>query len=266
MRLLLLFPLAAGGLLAQTFVDARVLDAVTGQPVANASITSGGATAGDPTMTDAAGHFRAEVRNNQLYVRVKRYGYLDSWRSSTLQPGQTPSEIRILLAPQAVISGRVMDENGLPVRGARVTLLQSRLVNGKRQLRASRGGTDTNEQGEYRLFGLPAGRYYLAFAPQKLADWNPRYSARLYPDATDVKDAQPVDVKAGEEVGGRDFRLSLQEGVTVSGHLVRHDASHARVTLVFASTAHIESMIAVQQTGDAFTVSHVPPGTYTLRT
>jgi hypothetical protein len=168
--------------------------------------------------------------------------------------------------PQAVISGRVVDENGLPVRGARVTVLQARMVNGKRQLREPRGGTETNELGEYRFFDLPAGRYYLAFAPQKLADWDPRYSARLYPDALDVKDAQPVDVKAGEVAGGRDFRLSRQEGVTVSGHLVRHEAPNTRVTLQFASAAQPDSLLAVKQTGDAFTISHVPPGTYALRT
>jgi hypothetical protein len=268
MRLLLLFPLAAGGLLAQTFVNGRVLDAVTGEPVANAYITAGGRIAGDPastTTTDAAGHFRAEVRNNQLQVQVKRYGYLDYWRGSPIQPGQAPPEIRVLLVPQAVISGRVVDENGLPVRGARVTVLQPRVVNGKRQLREWRGGTETNELGEYRLFDLPAGRYYLGFTPGQLADWDPRYNARLYPDATDVKDAQPVVVKAGEEAGGRDFRLSRQEGVTVSGHLVRPDEPNTRVTLVFASTEQPDYLVAVKQTGDAFTISHVPPGTYTLR-
>jgi hypothetical protein len=259
--------LAAGSLLAQTFVEGRVLDAVTGEPVANAYITAGGSMAGDPMpTTDAAGHFRAEVRGNQVYVQVKRYGYLDYWRSSAIQPGQAPPEIRVLLVPQAVIAGRVVDENGLPVRGAIVAVLQSRMVDGKRLLRQFRGGTVTNELGEYRLFGLPAGRYYLGFAPERLADWDPRYSARLYPDATDVKDAQPIDVKAGEEVGGRDFRLSRQEGVTVSGHLVGPDAPNTRVALVFASTEQPGYQVAVKQTGDGFTISHVPPGTYTLRT
>jgi hypothetical protein len=35
---------------------------------------------------------------------------------------------------------------------------------------------------------------------------------------------------------------------------------------VFASTEQRDYQVAVKQTGDAFTISHVPPGTYTLRT
>jgi hypothetical protein len=54
--------------------------------------------------------------------------------------------------------------------------------------------------------------------------------------------------------------------VTVSGHLVRPDTRNARVGLVFASAEQSDYLVPVKQTGDSFTIAHVAPGTYTLRT
>jgi hypothetical protein len=248
MRSLLLVLVMAAGLAAQTFVDGRVFDSVTGEPVANVYITSGASAPGDPIpTTDATGHFRVEARNNQIYVQVKRNGCLDYRRIFPIEPGQAVPELRATLVPQGVISGRVLDENGLPVRGARAAL-HYRPVNGQRQLQLWHPGTETNELGEYRIFGLPAGRYYLGFTPESFA-WGPRYSARYYPDA--AENAQPVDLKAGEEIGGRDFRLSRQEGVTITGRLVRPDATTAkkgtagvRVTLVFESAEDPDYLVS----------------------
>jgi hypothetical protein len=273
MRLLLLFLLAAADLPAQTFIDGRVLDSVTGAPVANAYIAWGAGVPGDPMpTTDSAGHFRAQAQNKQVYIVVKHNGYLDCQRDFPVAPGQTAPELRVLLVPQAVITGHVFDENGLPVHGARVAALHYRLVNGKRQLEHWRFGSETNELGAYRIFGMPAGRYYLGFTPQKFADWDPRYNARFYPDAAKAEDAQPVDVKAGEEIA-HDFHLSRHEGVTVTGHIARPDAQRGKerspglpVHLVLRSTEYSDYSLPVKQAGESFTAAHVPPGTYTLRT
>jgi hypothetical protein len=274
MKSLLLFPLAAAGLTAQTFVEGRVFDSISGEPVANAYVAARGEATGDPMpTTDAAGHFRVEAQDKWAYLAVKHNGYLNYQKSFPIDPGQVAPEIRVMLVPQASISGRVTDENGLPVRGARVAAMYSHIVNGHRQLREWQGGVETNELGEYRIFGLPAGRYYLGFTPGRLADWDPRYNARLYPDATEKESAQAVDVKAGEEASGRDFRLSRREGATITGHMVRPDAAAAkkgaagaRVSLVFESTEYPDYLVSVKQPGDSFAIAHVPPGTYTLRT
>jgi hypothetical protein len=270
MRNLLVFPFLAASLMAQSFIEGSVIDSLTGLPVSGAYLVANGNISGDPMpVTDSAGHFRIESANNRIFLSARHNGYLYSNKSLTLAPGEAASEIRILLTPQAVISGRVLDENGLPVRGARVTATQSRVVNGQRQLREWRAGTETNELGEYRIFDLPAGRYYLGFAPEKLANWDPQYNARLYPDATDVKDAQTIDVKAGEEIGERDFRLSRQEGVTIAGRVVWPDTPAAKrtVSLYLQSTQYPDYSIHVTQPdSDTFSIAHVPPGDYTLRT
>jgi protocatechuate 3,4-dioxygenase beta subunit len=265
MKFLLPLPFLAASLMAQTFVDGRVIDSLTGAPVSGAYISVSQNLAGNPMpVTDSAGHFRLESHDNQIYLTVHHNGYLYRNQTIALEPGQAPPEVRVLLVPQAAISGHVFDENGLPVSGARVSALQYREVNGQRQLRQWRGDTETNEFGEYRIFELPAGRYYLSVTPGKLAEWDPRYSTRLYPDAVDAERAEPVDVRAGEERGGRDIRLTPQEGVTIAGRLARTVAGH--VSLYFRSAEYSDYSIPVTQQGDSFTVAHVPPGNYTLRT
>ena len=264
MKFLLPLPFLAASLMAQTFIDGRVIDSVTGAPVSGAYISVSQNLTGNPMpVTDSAGHFRLES-HDKIYLTVHHNGYLYRNQTIALEPGQAPPEVRVLLVPQAAISGHVFDENGLPVRGARVSAMQYTPVNGQRQLRPWRGDTETNELGEYRIFELPAGRYYLSVTPGKLAEWDPRYSARLYPDAVDPDRAEPVDVRAGEERGGRDFRLTPQEGVTIAGRLARTGAGH--VSLYLRSVEYFDYSIPVAQQGDSFTIAHVPPGNYTLRT
>ena len=263
MRLPLLLFLAAT-LSAQTSVDVQVVDSLTGAPISGAYVGDAG-MAGDPALiTDSAGHFRITSHGPDFYVTVKRNGYLAGFQNLTIQPGQPAKELRIQLVPQAVISGHVFDENGLPVRGAFVSTLQYREVNGQRRLQLWRGSVVTNELGEYRISELAAGRYYLGITPEKLAEWNPRYTSRLYPDETEVDRAEVFEVHAGEERSGRDFRLTPFEGVTVSGRLVL--PGKAGISYLFLeSTEYPDYYLSATLSGTSFTITHVPPGNYRLR-
>jgi protocatechuate 3,4-dioxygenase beta subunit len=269
MKILIAVALLAASLAAQTPVDGVVIDSVTGAPVSGAYIVSGSLYGDQAPITDSAGHFRVQAEKNSVYVAVSHNGYLNHQQGYKIEPGETPAEIRVMLVPQGVISGRVMDENGLPVRGAPVSAMRYRGVNGERRLEPWRILSETNELGEYRITELPPGRYYLGVAPGKLAEWDPRYTARFYPDETEAERAQPIDVKAGDELGGRDFRLTRREGVTITGHLVWPEAAGGKkqgVPLHFDSTEYAEYSLPVERNGDSFMIAHVPSGNYTLRT
>ena len=69
------------------------------------------------------------------------------------------------LHPQAVISGKVSDEDGEPVRNAQVALFAPDLMRGSRA-KFLRAQTQTNDLGEYRLAHLPPDKYYLAVQAQ----------------------------------------------------------------------------------------------------
>ena len=79
----------------------------------------------------------------------------------TLASGQHLQDVNFRLTPHAVIIGRVVDEDGEPVANAQVQAMRYRFTQGKKQLQPFGFGS-TNDLGEYRMFGLAPGRYYLS--------------------------------------------------------------------------------------------------------
>ena len=65
------------------------------------------------------------------------------------------------LAPAAIISGKILDEAGEPVRHATVTLYYDDHSNGVDQIRQA-SGTQTNRQGAYEIPRLMPGTYFLS--------------------------------------------------------------------------------------------------------
>ena len=79
----------------------------------------------------------------------------------TLAKGQELKQLVFKLTPQAVISGRVLDEDGEPVADAFVQPMVFQYQRGRRQL-VPDGGTSTNDLGEFRLHDLRPGKYIVS--------------------------------------------------------------------------------------------------------
>src|SRR4029079_18654873 len=86
-----------------------------------------------------------------------------------------------------VITGRVLDEFGDPVSDVQVAALRPQTVGGSRRLvNMGRPGT-TNDIGEFRLFGLPPGDYFVSatfrnqFGPFAESDDRSGYAPTYYP-------------------------------------------------------------------------------------
>ena len=83
----------------------------------------------------------------------------------TLVENQAVVGIDVLLPPAGVIVGRILDEDQRPLAGATIDALVPRTEAGQPTL-ASVSTTDSDDRGEFRLTGLPAGQYYVsAFDP-----------------------------------------------------------------------------------------------------
>ena len=78
------------------------------------------------------------------------------------------------LSRGSVITGRVSDEFGDPITGARVQVLRSQMQQGRRDWRRSANNAQTDDTGSFRVFGLAPGEYYVAAslqaAPQDSSD------------------------------------------------------------------------------------------------
>ena len=77
------------------------------------------------------------------------------------QPLVDTQTLTLRLAPDAVISGRVLDDVGEPIRHATVTLYYDDHSRGIDQIHQSRGA-QTDDQGAYELTPLQPGTYFLS--------------------------------------------------------------------------------------------------------
>ena len=135
--------------------------------------------------------------------------------------GQVVRNIVIRMTPSATVSGRVLGANGEPLVAMQVELLAVTFdASGRRNLIALTQ-VDTDDRGEYRLFSVEPGRYYIAvrWSPVALArqevnseirtvdaaDSNgQRYAPAYYPGSADLAHASLIEVKSGDALSSVD--------------------------------------------------------------
>src|SRR5205085_1817725 len=71
-------------------------------------------------------------------------------------------KVDIALPRGSAVSGRILDEFGEPVADASVSAMRREYASGKRRLVQSGRNSLTNDLGQFRLFGLPPGEYYIS--------------------------------------------------------------------------------------------------------
>jgi hypothetical protein len=137
------------------------------------AVSGGGASDGLPApyvTTGADGRFLfTGVTPGQYRLVVSSRGYVSAdygqnrpgglTHTMTLLPGQRMQNVRLMVAPGGVISGRITD-NGKPVGIVDVYAVKVGNYTGRLGLFPVLSAK-TNDLGEYRMFWLPPGRYYV---------------------------------------------------------------------------------------------------------
>jgi len=227
-------------------VSGRVVNSETGEPVSRANLAfspSGDSEGAYGAQTDAAGQFSiGGMIPGRYSVAIQRDGYtmqthvggirLGDKTSFVLALGETSNNLVYHMAPWSVVSGRVTDGDGEPMPSARVQVLSSHFVRGRRRLQNLRDEL-TNDLGEYRAWGLQPGRYYVratnshgggavisGSAPEERDEETElAYVPVFYPGTPDASQAVTLDVRAGQEVAGIDLTLALTHAVSVRGRV-----------------------------------------------
>src|SRR5277367_6588201 len=158
-------------------IAGKVVNSVSGEPVRRAVVIARAQDAEHgqsyAAETDAKGQFAiADMAPGSYLVSADRQGFRFQARGATgapppplkLEPGQEVKDLVLRLIPMGVIAGRVVDEEGDPVGGAQVQAFTTAYINGKKQLNQVTQ-VRCNEKGEYRLFGLTAGKYFVLASP-----------------------------------------------------------------------------------------------------
>ena len=204
-------------------------------------------------------------------------------RPLTLADGQAADNIDISLPRGAVITGRVTDDFGDPVQNVRVMLLRQQFRRAERTLVPFGGSATTNDIGEYRLFGLAPGQYYVSAVPapqgQVFGPAAPAalegpeaqngYAPTFYPGTPVAASAQKLTVGLAQTLSEINMVLLTARTATVSGMAVDSQGrpiTGSFVTLIPRGGANgLGSPGGPIRPDGTFSVPNVPPGEYALR-
>jgi hypothetical protein len=246
-------------------------------------------------LTDSQGHFLLDKLSCGSYMLSATHsGFVemsygqrkpnDPGALLTLAPGQKMTGLVFKLQRTAVVTGRVFDENGEFVRGALVRVLRA-TGHGKQQNTREAGTGATNDLGEYRIYDLIPGRYYMAASYDPLSfregfDAKPRrrllkkgYPVMFYPNITDPSKASTLILNPGDELRAIDFRMELVTMNTVSGKILNPPAENAMRGTIGISVVQRGSPLLGYNSIEtrtlakdgSFALNWVPPGSYSLR-
>lgn len=234
-----------------------------------------------------AGHYRLTVRRNG-YVDAQ-YGQKkanDPGSTLTLRPGQKLVDLVFKLGRTGVITGRVFDEEGEPMQGIHVNAVRKVYIRGKMQLQTY-DYRETNDLGEFRLFGLSPGRYLVTAEPET---WNrvvgdrefsgagksrgeKGYAKLYYPGVTDSGRASEITVKEGDEIASIDILMKQVTVYRVRGKVVNllpkpSGRRWTQVDVLRTNQGVGWESIGATSAGDAdgsFDIREIPPGNYRIR-
>src|SRR5438093_6792483 len=135
------------------------------EPVTKANVALQGISENSRTFTsitsDAGKFIIRSVPAGKYELTVTRPGYVQSDQSLTLEDDPRARNVIVALNPTGAISGRIFDEFGEPVIGAEVRAMKSFYQRGGRILVPMQSAV-TDDRGEYRLFWLLPGRYFVS--------------------------------------------------------------------------------------------------------
>jgi len=256
----------------------RVVAADSGRPVKRARVFVSAAElpGGRGALTDENGVFDVtELPAGRYTVTVSKSGFvsLSYGQRRPLQAG-TPLQlgdnqqlkgVDFQLPRGSVIAGRLLDEDGDAMPGVAVRVMRYQYLQGERRLTPA-GGGQTDDKGQYRVWGLMPGDYYVsatarnfsaaggggrgggraaaagpggpfggAFGGRGGGFFNAQiedpdqlaYAPTYFPGVASVNEARPVTVGLGQEVADINFNMLLVRAARIAGHVMNSDGTPA---------------------------------------
>jgi hypothetical protein len=201
--------------------------------------------------------------------------------------GLDTETLALRLAPDAVITGKVLDEVGDPVRRATVTLYYDDHSGGVDQIHQSRSA-QTDDLGAYEMTPLRPGTYFVSASatpwyairppsePGGHSETTPAadrsldvaYPATYYPDVTEADSATAIPVRGGERM-----QVDIHLNPVPALRLLFHVPGNGRNGFTFPRLEQpaFEGSTFVQLSGGrlvspgVFEIAGIPAGRYNVR-
>jgi hypothetical protein len=271
-------------------IAGTVVNAKTGAPLAHASVQIL-----DPrdqrsvrtVVSSEDGHFEFRVMAGKFGLRGARHGFITSFYNAHEQfssavvtgAGLDTEHLVLRLPSDAVLTGKVLDESGEPVREAEVHIYREDRSSGISRI-VPATTTATDDQGTYEATPLAEGTYFIAvhaapwYAVHPLAgrdvgtvdrSLDVAYPITYYGDTTQPDEATPIPVRGGDHLEA-DIHLSPVAAVHLS---FRSDDPRGTSISVVAPTfdgfEEIRSTDLQPVSPGVYELNGLPPGQYQVR-
>ena len=277
-------PLKAG----TATIRGRVVAEGTTAPVPRVEIRLNAADSpnGKSAVTDANGRYELkELPAGKFTLSASKANYVGISYGQTrprgvgqtieLADGQTLSNLNFTLQRAGVIAGHIVDEFGEAVTDVQVMAMRSQFFNGERRMMPAGGRpAQTNDIGDFRIFGLAPGQYYVSATLRNLmfGDTDDRfgYAPTYYPGTGSQAEAQRITIAAGQTVSGVNMTLLPVRTSKISGKALDADGKPLVGGMVMAMERAGAMFMAMRSPGQvrpdgSFTLNGITPGSYTLR-
>ncbi len=274
-------------------ISGRVVTAETGAPVRRAQIrvASNEARLNRVVTTDGDGRYElVNLPAGRYRVSVSRAGFVsleygqarpfESGKPLDLANGQTIDKLDFSLPRGSVITGRITDEFGDPMTDVQVQAMRYQFDNGERRLVSVGRAAQTDDLGQYRIFGLMPGEYVVQASLRRNLPGSDTpgteptgYPGTYYPGVVDVGQAQTVTVMLGQELSAIAFPLMPARLSRISGTVTGSDGRALTGAVVMLRPRGANGIVALREAiggsnrvrGDGrFELTRVPPGDYVL--
>jgi protocatechuate 3,4-dioxygenase beta subunit len=288
-------------------IRGRVINSDGGAPVRRAQVRINGPDiVTKAALTDAEGRYEfRDLPGGRFSLSATKAGYVsvqygqtrpnESGKTIELADAQVLERADISMPRGSVISGRVLDEFGEPVADAVVNAMRSAWAGGRRRLQPSGRTATTNDLGQFRIYGLAPGDYFVsatlrggdlgmleiamaasagpaAAAGPSASSPTSGYAPTYFPGTANPGEAQRIPLAIAQEAQNTDFALLPVRLVKISGTVVGSDGRPVQGSMVSAVPRGGDSVLfgmgstARSDKNGSFTLSSVTPGDYTLQT
>lgn len=267
-------------------VRGRVIDGHTAAPLRRVQvrISSNELQESRVVITDAQGRYEVtDLPAGRYNVSASKGGYVllvfgqkrpfEPGRPIELHAGEVLEKIDFGLPRGAAVDGRIVDEVGEPVADVVVMAMRSQYAAGRRRLVYVGRPAMTNDRGEYRLYGLPPGQYYISATVRASASGESTggsgYAATYYPGTPNLAEATPVRLALAQDAKDIEVALAIVHTGTMSGTAFDSDGRPFGGGIVSASqTVAGLSFVATSapiKADGSFSLSGVTPGDYVVQ-